>query len=80
MNHLPKKHNIYRRDTKNFDQENFILDFLDIDWGKTINTGDVNEATKIFFTKVNDLIEKYTPLKKITQEEYKRRFKPLDNS
>ena len=34
QNYLPKKHNIYRRDTKNFDRENFILEFLDIDWNK----------------------------------------------
>ena len=29
-----------------------------------------------FFTKINELIDKYIPKRKITQEEYKRRFKP----
>ena len=28
---LPKKHNIYKRDTKNFDRENFLLGILNID-------------------------------------------------
>ena len=76
QNYLPKKHNIYKRDTKNFDRENFILEYLDIDWETEIGTEDVNKATEIFFKKMNELIDKYTPLKKITQKEYKRRLKP----
>ena len=68
---------MYKRDLKNFDQENFILEFLNIDWDALLISEDVNEVTKIFFAKMNDLIEKYTPLKKnTTQEEYKRRLKP----
>ena len=76
QNYLPKKHNIYKRDTRNFDRENFILEFLDIEWNKELETEDVNIATEIFFRKMNVLIDKYTPLKKITQEEFKRRLKP----
>ena len=76
QNYLPKKHNIYKRDTKNFDKENFILDYLDINWEEYLNTEDVNEATEKFIAKMNELIDKYTPLRKITQEEYKRRLKP----
>ena len=66
---------MYKRDTKNFDRENFILDFLNIDWERELKD-DVNEATATFFKKMNDLIEKYIPLnKKITQKE-KRKYKP----
>ena len=36
QNHIPKKHNIYTRDTKNFDRENFILDYLNINWNATL--------------------------------------------
>ena len=36
QNHLPKKHNIYKRDLKNFDRENFILDILGTNWNNTI--------------------------------------------
>ena len=74
-NHMPKKHNIYKLDTKNMDKENFILDFLNIDWSKLENK-EVNIATATFFDDMNELIEKYTPRKKVTQKEFKQRFKP----
>ena len=32
QNHLPKKNNIFIRSTKNFNREQFILDYLEIDW------------------------------------------------
>ena len=72
---MPKKHNIYKLDTKNMDKENFILDFLNIDWRKLENK-EVNVATATFFDDMNELIEKYTPRKKVTQKEFKQRFKP----
>ena len=34
QNHIPKKHNIYTRDRKNIDRENFLFDILSIDWGE----------------------------------------------
>ena len=76
QSHLPKKHNLYKRDTKNFDRENFILDFLSIDWEGELNNKGVNEATAKFFQVMNELINRYIPLKKITQKEYKRKYKP----
>ena len=36
QNHLPKKNNIYSRTTENFDRENFILDYFDINWDETL--------------------------------------------
>ena len=45
------KHNQYKRDTKNFDRDNFILDLLDID---------------ILENELNKLLDKYMPLKKLT--------------
>ena len=30
--YVPSKMYVYKRDTKNFDRENFLLDLLDIDW------------------------------------------------
>ena len=75
QSHLPKKHNLYKRDIKNFDRENFILDFLQIDWDKELSNN-VNEAAATFFQLMNVLIDRYIPLKKITQKEYKRKYKP----
>ena len=46
-----------------------------IDWEHELED-EVNSATSTFFTKINELIDKYILKRKITQEEYKRRFKP----
>ena len=37
LNLSPPKSNIYERDWNNFDQENFILDYLAVDWADIIN-------------------------------------------
>ena len=44
QNHLPKKHNLYTRNSTNFSSENFILDYLNIDWDEVIdiNRNDIN--------------------------------------
>ena len=49
QNHLPKKNNVYVRNTKNFDRENFLLDFLDINWDEILdaNRNDVNYSFSI---------------------------------
>ena len=58
---------MYKRVTKNFDRENFILDFLDIDWAEWLETGkeDINHSSSRFILKMNDLLDKYAPLKKL---------------
>ena len=76
QNHLPKKHNIYTRDTKNFDKEKFFLDLLAIDWDETIDENDANKSFNQFLNQVNSIIDKYMPLKKISNKEFKRKFKP----
>ena len=38
LNSSPTKSNIYERDWKNFDQENFILDYLAVDWADFIKS------------------------------------------
>ena len=78
QNHLPKKHNIFKRVTKNLDRENFILDYLDIDWAEWLEIGkeDVNHSSEKFIEKINELLDKYAPLKKLSQKQFKQRFKP----
>ena len=77
QNHLPKKQNIYTRKTKNFDRINFTLDYLEINWSDILelNKNNVNASMQIFLTKMNELLDKYMPLRKLTQKEYKRKFK-----
>ena len=76
QNHLPKKHNIYTRDTKNFDRENFLLDILSIDWEKDFDNNDANKSLNNFLHLVNSIIDRYMPLKNITNKDYKRKYKP----
>ena len=74
--HLPKKHNIFKRDTKNFDRENFLLDLLSINWDDKITYEDANSSFDAFYGIIENLMNKYMPFKKMTQKEYKRKFKP----
>ena len=78
QNHLPKKHNIYTRNTKNFDREAFLNDFVNINWDDSLEAHkeDTNHSMQIFMDKVNNLLDQYMPLRKLTNNEYKRRFKP----
>ena len=76
QNHLPKKHNIYTRDLKNFDRENFIADLLATDWNSTIVEDNADLSFNRFLDSVNKIIDKYMPLKKLTNKEYKRKYKP----
>ena len=78
QNHIPKKQNIYIRDMKKFDRVNFTLDFLNIDWKEKLKRyeNDANKAFEFFYWKMNKLLDKYIPWKKLTKNEYKRKFKP----
>ena len=76
--HLPKKHNIYTRSMKKFNRENFILDYLSINWNETleINIHDINHSINRFMTKINELIDKHMPLTKVSQKEFIKKYKP----
>ena len=81
QNHIPKKQNIYIRDIRKFDKVNFTLDFLNINWKDKLDRykKDVNKATQFFFWKMNNLLDKYMPWRKLSKKEYKRKFKPWIN-
>ena len=78
QNHLPKRHNFYVRSTKNFNREQFILEYLEINWDQELEAekNDANHSTDKFFAKMDDLLDKHLPLRKMTQKEYKKRLKP----
>ena len=74
--HLPKKHNLYKRNWKQLDRENFILDYFNVDWKVELKPErkDTNYSTAKFMEKMNGLVDKYVPLEKITQKDFKRRY------
>ena len=78
QNHIPKKHNLYIRCTKNFNREQFLLDYLAIDWDYELeaDNNDANHSTDRFFEKMEQLFDKHMPLRKLTQKEFKKRLKP----
>jgi len=73
------RHSIkYKRDTKNIDKQKFILDMLDVDWKEIIKieNNDPNFSFNEFETKLNLIMDKYIPLRKLTKNEIKQQFKP----
>ena len=76
--HLPKRHNIYRRNFKNFDHDNFDKELSNINWTYThlANTPDVDESLNHFLSDVDILLDKYAPIRKVSNKEYKQKAKP----
>ena len=70
QNHLPKKHNIYTRELNNFDRENFLMDILAVDWNSSIIEDDANLSFNLFLDTTNKIIDKYMPLKKLSNREF----------
>ena len=50
----------------------------EIDWDQEleVNKNDVNHTTDRFFTKMDELMDKHLPLRKLTKKELKKRHKP----
>ena len=60
------KSNVFERDWSNFDQDNFVLGYFDIDWPSVLKLDEknVNSATNNFLHPINSVLNKYAPLKK----------------
>ena len=78
VGYVPKKINLYKRDTKNFDRENFFLDLISIDWSTVLRfeNEDPNLSFNEYANTLNTLIDNYMPLRKMTQKEIKQQHKP----
>ena len=76
--YVPSKIYSYKRDTKNFDRENFLLDFLDVDWSSVIKLEreDPNYSFNLYANTLEKLIDKYTPLRKNYTERINRNRLP----
>ena len=67
---LPSKFH-YKRDTENFSRDDFILDYLDVDWDSEldIEKNDVNNSTEKFFSQMSAIIDKHLPIRKLSAKE-----------
>ena len=70
--------NVYKRSMKNLDKEDFILDLLEVDWKSTIkiDNNDPNYSFNEFEKKLNSIIDRHMPLKKLTRKEISHQQKP----
>ena len=77
QNHLTKN-TIFIHVIKKFIKEDFILDYNNINWVEVvdINRNDVNFSMENFLSKFNELLDTHMPLRKLTQKEFKQRYKP----
>ena len=75
---IPKKVNLFKRDTKNYDREKFNVDLNNIDWPTVLNLDDnnPNDSFNSFEASINVLVNKYMPLKKLTKKEISLQYKP----
>ena len=76
VQHLPKKHNLFKRDIKkvNFDNLNNVLN--ETDWDTLLSSNNVNNDFDNFYNYVNNHLDKHAPLRKLTRKEFKQKFKP----
>ena len=72
------KSNAFERDWSKFAQENFILDYFDIDWFDLLNLNEKNVdlSTNNFLNAMNSLLNKDAPFKKISKYKLKFKTKP----
>jgi len=77
-NYNNPKQTAYRRDSKRFDRENFILDYLAINWDDILqlDENDVNLSLSLLLSKIDELLDKYMPWKKVTSKDLKKKSKP----
>ena len=78
IGNVPKKINLYKRDTKNFDRENSFLDLISIDWDAVLKleNENPNQSFNDYSITLNTLVDKYMPLRKVTLKEIKQQYKP----
>ena len=78
QNHLPKKHNIYvRGKLEGENKENFLIDLAAIDMSKdVIVENNPDQSLNNLLSHTDMLTDRYTPLNKLTNKEFKQTTKP----
>ena len=73
--------NLYKRDIRNFNKDEFSRDVSDMDWENMVKLKDqdVNSATQNLYQGVTYLLDELAPCHKISKQVYKLRFKPWIN-
>ena len=69
---------LYRQDWSKFNREDFILDYLDIDWNQLFEkfNFDPNLCFNVFNDKVKVLVDRHVPTVRLTKRQIKTKMKP----
>ena len=70
-----RKEKIFKRDFRNFDQENFSREFSDIPWNNLFNQKTAGEKLDTFITHTTELIDRHAPIKSF-KNKYSQARKP----
>ena len=78
VQYIPKKHNLFKRNTKNLNVNNLLNDLNQYNWDNDLkfNDNDVNFSFNKFYDYTMTCIDKHAPLRKLTNKEFKQRYKP----
>ena len=76
------KQNLFKRDTTNFNNDKLIEEISAIDWYTELDIAsrDINNSFILLEAKVNSIIDKHMPLKKLTRKEIKLKKNPWINT
>ena len=68
----------FKRDTSGFNNDRFIEEFNAIDWSLELKytSLDINKSFTLLEQKINSIIDKHMPLRKLTKKEIKLKKKP----
>jgi hypothetical protein len=62
---LPKHFELFRRDSSNFNELNFLQDIQAADWTNNPTNNDVNLLFDSFYDKLSNIVDKHIPNKKM---------------
>ena len=76
--HLPKNNTIFVRKYKKLNVEKFTTELNQVDWSFTSSDSEtsVHEDASKFISIIDSLLDKYVPLTKLRNKEYKEQNKP----
>ena len=72
----PKKHNIFVRDMRGFNQDRFKSDIQNVRWDDLADHGDIDHSFNNFLNKFNAVLDTHAPLKKANKKQLKAQQKP----
>ncbi len=73
----PSKHNMYKR-SKKYEKVDVVADFINVNWNEIIapEKMDPNYSLEMFNEKIEELVNKHLPLKKMNKKDFKLQAKP----